>query len=266
MQITSLQNPRIKSIAKLQSSKRERQRERLSVVEGREEIVLALQAGHRPRTVLSAPTLARQPLPDFDGELLTVSGTVFHKLSYRENPDGWLAIFESPTRSVEDLQLGDAPLLIVMEAIEKPGNLGAILRTADAAGVDGVLVCDRRAEIFSPNVVRASRGTLFSVPIVELSSVGALAYLRQRGIQIVASTPSADASFTAVDLSGPLAVAVGAEDTGLSGFWLEQADCQVRIPMRGKANSLNVSVAAALIVYEAVRQRAWSTGRSVSQA
>ena len=153
------------------------------------------------------------------------------------------------------MTLGDWPLLIIAKSIEKPGNLGAILRTADAAGVDALLVCDPRVDLYNPNVVRASRGALFTVPSVETSNESALEFLRKRGIKIAAATPQAAAEYTRQDLRGPLAVAVGTEDKGLTNFWLQQSDFKVRIPMTGKVNSLNVSIATALIVYEAARQR-----------
>ncbi len=255
LDITSLQNPRVKQIVKLRDDKKQRQREGLMLVEGYDEISLALEAGHLPRTVLSAPELVRRQIKDTGGESLSVSPAVFEKMSQRENPDGWLAVFPIPRVLLEDLNLGDSPLIIVAEAIEKPGNLGAILRTADAAHVDAVLVCDPRVDAYSPNVVRASRGTVFTVPLVETKSSQALAYLQARGIQLLAATPSADIEYTRLNLRGPLAVVVGTEDLGLSPLWMSQADIQVKIPMMGRVNSLNVSIATALIVYEVVRQR-----------
>jgi RNA methyltransferase, TrmH family len=255
LDITSLQNPRVKQIVKLRDDKKERQREGVMLVEGYDEISLAMGAGHTPRTILTAPDLIRRQITGTSAETLTVSRAVFEKMSQRENPDGWLAIFPIPHVALEDLQLGHSPLIIVAEAIEKPGNLGAILRTADAARVDAVLVCDPRVDAYSPNVVRASRGTVFTVPVVETKSSQALDFLQQRGIQILAATPSADLEYTRRDLRGPLAVAVGTEDLGLSPLWMERADTRVKIPMLGKVNSLNVSIATALIVYEVVRQR-----------
>jgi TrmH family RNA methyltransferase len=149
----------------------------------------------------------------------------------------------------------EIPLVIVAESIEKPGNLGAILRTADAAHVDALLVCDPRVDVWNPNVVRASRGSLFNVPVVECDNASALAWLKSRKTHIVAATPSANALYTDVDLREPAAIAVGTEDEGLTDFWILNADVKVKIPMMGKVNSLNVSVSTALIVYEAVRQR-----------
>jgi TrmH family RNA methyltransferase len=180
---------------------------------------------------------------------------VFEKVSYRENPDGWLAVFPTPSKSLSDIKLSTVPFLIVAESIEKPGNLGAILRTADAAGVDAILVCDPHTDIYNPNVVRASRGTLFTIPTVELSNMDAFNFLQDNRISIIAATPQAEAEYTQQDLSGPVAVTVGTEDKGLSDFWLQRADLKVKIPMAGKVNSLNVSIATAVIVYEAKRQR-----------
>lgn len=255
MHITSLQNPQVKALHKLGSSKRERDREGLMLVEGYDEISLALAAGHVPRTLLTAPSLTQKRLDEIAAEHITLSEIVFNKLSHRENPDGWLAVFATPKLHLTGLKLNTPPLILVLEAIEKPGNLGAILRTADAAAVDAVLVCDQRADIYSPNVVRASRGALFSVPIVVTSNTDALEYLHKRGVKIVAATPDGDITYTRSDLTGPLALVVGTEDQGLTRFWLDSANIKVQIPMVGKVNSLNVSVAAALLVYEARRQR-----------
>ncbi len=255
MQITSPQNPRIKHISRLRGDARQRRRDGLMLVEGWDEISLAQSAGHRPQTIVSAADLVKRPLVAPGAESLQVSRTVFEKLSNRENPDGWLAVFSVPDLHIEDLSLGASPLLVVIEALEKPGNQGAILRTCDAAGVDGVIVCDPRADLYGPNVVRASRGTVFTVPAATATSASALEFLRERGILIAAATPAAEGVYTQQDLSGPLAIALGTEDRGLSETWLGQADVMLRIPMRGRINSLNVSVAAALILYEALRQR-----------
>ncbi len=253
--ITSLQNPRVKQIVKLRDDKKERQREGLMLVEGYDEISLALEAGFRPRTLLTAPELVRREMRQVDAEKVTVAAAVFEKMSYRENPDGWLALFPIPRLSLDDLTLSESPLIVIAESVEKPGNLGAILRTADAAHVDAVLVCDPRVDAYSPNVVRASRGAIFTVPVVETKNASALTWLQRSGIRVLAATPSAEAEYTRQDLRGPLAVAVGTEDQGLSDFWMDQADLRVKIPMLGKVNSLNVSIATALIVYEALRQR-----------
>jgi RNA methyltransferase, TrmH family len=255
MDITSLQNPRVKHIVRLRDEKRQRREDGLMLVEGYDEIQLALLAGYKPRTVLSAPELISREISVENVERITVNRGVFEKMSYRENPDGWLAIFPIPHASLDDLKPGDSPLVIIAESVEKPGNLGAILRTADAARVDALLVCDPRVDIWNPNVVRASRGAVFSVPTVECDNASALEWLKTQNISILAATPSAEEPYSAIDLRQPIAVAVGAEDEGLTDFWMSKADRRVKIPMMGKVNSLNVSVSTALIVYEAVRQR-----------
>lgn len=255
MDITSLQNPRVKHIAKLRDDKRQRQKDGLMLVEGYDEIQLALSAGHKPQTILTAPELASRQLDGGASEIITANRAVFEKISYRENPDGWLGIFAIPYTSLEDLNLSELPLVIIAESLEKPGNLGAILRTADAARVDAILVCDPRVDAYSPNVVRASRGTIFTVPVVETASTQALVFLQQRGIQVLAATPSAEVKYSDVNMREPIAIAVGTEDEGLTNFWMSNADMKVHIPMMGRVNSLNVSVSTALILYEAVRQR-----------
>ncbi|HMD80082.1 MAG TPA: RNA methyltransferase [Anaerolineales bacterium] len=255
MDITSSQNPRVKYIVRLRDDKRQRQKDGLMLVEGFDEVQLALAAGYKPQSVLTAPELVARQIDEVSAESITVNRPVFEKMSYRQNPDGWLAVFPIPRISLDNLKLRPSPLMIVAESIEKPGNLGAILRTADAAKVDALLVCDPQVDAYSPNVVRASRGAIFTVPVIETSSAQAAVFLQRNGIRILAATPSAKDEFTRQDLRGPLAVAVGTEDEGLSEFWLSQADIAVKIPMLGKVNSLNVSVSTALIIYEAIRQR-----------
>lgn len=255
MDITSLQNPKVKYIVKLREDKRQRQRDGLMLVEGRDELTLALDSGLKPHTLLTAPELASVSLDISFADITTVTRAVFEKISYRENPDGWLGIFPIPRNSLDDLKFSEIPLVIVAESVEKPGNLGAILRTADAAQVDAVIVCDPRVDLWNPNVIRASRGAVFTVPTVEVESPNALAWLRSRKMRVLAATPSAEALYTDVNLREPLAILVGTEDEGLTDFWMQNADLKVKIPLMGKVNSLNVSIATALITYEAVRQR-----------
>ena len=203
MHISSLQNLHIKYIVKLRDDKRQRQHDKLMLVEGWDEINLALASGHQPQTLLTAPELASRQIENVHAETITVSKAVFEKISYRENPDGWLGIFPIPKFSLDDLKLNTPPLLIVAEFIEKPGNLGAILRTADAAGVDALLLCDPRIDLYNPNVVRASRATLFTVPCIEAANELALAFLRKRGIKIIAATPQAEARIYAPGFARP---------------------------------------------------------------
>jgi RNA methyltransferase, TrmH family len=255
MDITSLQNARIKYYVKLRDDKKTRKQDELMLVEGYDEIQLAVAAGHIPQTLLSAPELVSREIRGSFPETFTVNRAVFEKLSYRDNPDGWMGVFPIPHISLNDLKLSQSPLLIVAESIEKPGNLGAMLRTADAAGVDAVLLCDPRVDLWNPNVVRASRGAVFSVPTIECDNASALEWLKHREIRVLAATPSAQVMYSAVDMREAVAIAVGTEDEGLTDFWMSNADMKVLIPMMGKVNSLNVSVSTALIVYEAVRQR-----------
>lgn len=255
MDITSLQNPRVKHLVKLREDKKQRQKDGMILVEGYDELTLALACGFQPQTLLSAPELASQTLTVPNAEIVTVSRAVFEKISYRDNPDGWLGLFPMPTSNLDGLKLSANPLVIVAESVEKPGNLGAILRTADAAHVDALLVCDPRVDVWNPNVIRASRGAVFAVPVVEVRSPEALSWLRSRKMRVLAATPSAEEMYTNVNMQGPLAIAVGTEDEGLTDFWLQNSDLRVKIPMTGKVNSLNVSIAAALMTYEAVRQR-----------
>ena len=255
MDITSLQNPRVKYIVKLRDDKHLRREDGLMLVEGYDEIQLALSAGHQPQTLFSVPELASRQIQVGSTEHITVNRAVFEKMSYRENPDGWLGVFPIPSVSLDDLKLSEPSLVIVAESIEKPGNLGAILRTADAAHVDAVLVCDPRVDIWNPNVVRASRGTVFSVSTIECDNAAALEWLKSQKIRVLAATPTAEAVYSDINLREPVAIAVGTEDEGLTDFWMSKADVKVKIPMLGKVNSLNVSVSTALIVYEAVRQR-----------
>jgi TrmH family RNA methyltransferase len=260
--ITSLQNPRIKQLVALRD-RRAREEAGATLVEGYEELSLALSAG-TPRALYYCPALLRDPaqndllrrVQQMNGvEVVEVNERAFEKIAYRDHPDGWLAVFPLPQRGLADLRLGANPLLIVAEGLEKPGNLGAILRTADAAGVDALISCDPVTDLGNPNVVRSSKGTLFSVPVAEASSAETIEWLRAHGIRIVAATPQANLIYADADLSGPIAIAVGAEKPGLSDKWLAQADVRVQIPMVGRVNSLNVSIATALLVYEAFKQR-----------
>jgi TrmH family RNA methyltransferase len=255
MDITSLQNPQIKHIVRLREDKRQRQKDGLMLVEGYDELTLALGSGLKPLSILTAPEIISRAMDIINADVTTVTRVVFEKISYRDNPDGWLGIFPIPQTALEDLTLKPSPLVIVAESVEKPGNLGAILRTADAAHVDALLVCDPRVDLWNPNVVRASRGAVFTVPTVEVVSSTALAWLKSRKMRVLAATPSAEVMYTDVDLQEPTAIAVGTEDEGLTDFWMQNADVKVKIPMMGKVNSLNVSNATALITYEAIRQR-----------
>jgi len=264
--ISSLQNPIVKQILHLRD-RRERDKSKLFLIEGYREILRAFDAGWTFDTLLICSQLFLgsnedaliQKIASCGTKVITTVDKVFHKISYRDRPDGLLAIAPQRTLTLNDLENpakeSILPFYIVAEAIEKPGNLGTILRSSDAVGVDGLIVCDRCTDIYNPNVVRASVGTLFTVPTVEAQGEETLLWLKERGIAILAATPQAKHEFTQVDLVRPLAIAVGTEQLGLSERWMQQADLQVRIPMKGVADSLNVAMATTLLLYEVLRQR-----------
>lgn len=264
LKITSLQNQRVKEVVKLRD-RRERDRSQLFLIEGYREIKRAVDAGRKIATLYICPEFF---LGENEEELIrkaaleTVCCTkeVFQKLSYRDRPDGLLAVAPIQHKTLGDLEKilegVKEPFILVAESIEKPGNLGTILRSSDAAGVDAVIVSDPTTDIHNPNVVRSSVGTLFTVPVIEAASVETLAFLRKKKVKIVAATPSASQFFTEADLRGAVAILVGTEQLGLSPLWMEAADTSVKIPMLGTADSLNVATATTLLLYEVVRQRA----------
>lgn len=273
--ITSLQNPRLKQLVKLRD-RRPRDEAGLFLIEGYREVKRALEAGVKPVELYcgadwflgaNEPELIEEAQRS-GAQVFDLSKEAFAKVSYRDRPDGLLAVAPQWKRTLADLDRisdGDAtpssrsasgdPFFLVIEAIEKPGNLGTILRSADAAGIDGVIVCDPVTDIFNPNVVRSSTGVLFSMPIVVAAGGEVRAWLAARRIRAVATTPAATALYTGSDLRGPLAIIMGSEQYGLSEFWLKASDLLVRIPMAGQADSLNVAMATVIALFEAVRQR-----------
>jgi len=257
-ELTSTRNPRVKQLVAL---RRRRTRDELGVtlIDGYDEIRLALDAGVRPEAVYHCAAYDASDPGGLAGrvaaEVVPVSRDVFAKISYRENPDGWLAVVPAPATELASLELPERPLLLVCEAVEKPGNLGAMLRTADAAGVAAVIGAGPVTDWGNPNLVRASKGTVFSVPVASAPTAAVVDWLAGRGIALVATSPDAEATLDRIDLTGPTAIAVGAESVGLSDELMAAAQHTVRIPMFGRVNSLNVSATAAIAVYEAVRQR-----------
>lgn len=261
--ITSLQNSRIKSIVKLQEKSQERRREGLFVVEGVNEIRQVLNSGLKIDSVFLCPEVMKElTVADFEGSaVFHVSPAVFEKIAYREDSGGALLVVHSPASTLSALMLSANPLLIVLESVEKPGNLGAILRTADGAGADAVIVCDPRTDIWNPNVIRSSIGCVFSVPAVSATSEETLRFLKDKNIRVLAAALPGSVRHDRADFSAPSAIVFGTEADGLSDFWLKNADEVIRIPMLGKADSLNVSTSAAIIVYEAQRQRGFQANR-----
>ena len=260
--ISSLQNPRVKQLVKLRD-RRPRDEAGVFLVEGYREIRRALEKNVKlvemyfsPEWFLgeNEPALIEQARAA-GAQVFELSKDAFAKVAYRERPDGLLAVAPQWRRALADLPAKAEPFYLVVEAIEKPGNLGTILRSADAAGCDAVIVCDPVTDIFNPNVVRASTGVLFSVPLVVEESTRVHAWLKEKGVHMAATTPAAEKIYSDVNLRGPLAVVMGSEQYGLSKFWLENCDTPVRIPMAGQADSLNVAMATIITLFEAVRQR-----------
>ncbi len=262
-QITSPQNPFIKNIAVLGAKARDRREQGLFVAEGLREVELAFRSGFEAAAVLFEEAVTSFSIVENllknavvpPAEVIATNAQVFEKVAYRTGVPNVVAVFKMKSPSLADLRLSENPLLLIMESVEKPGNLGAMLRTADAAGVDAVLVCDPHTDIFNPNAIRASLGAIFTVPVVALPSEEAVAFLRSNNIKIMATWLEAAKPLYSADLRQPLAFVLGTEATGISNYWVEQADERLIIPMTGQVDSLNVSASAAIVLFEAVRQR-----------
>lgn len=255
--MTSAQNAKVK-LAKKLWKRRERENSQLFLIEGYRELSRAKNI--EIEALFICPELflgsnEEQLIASIDAPLYECYESLFRSLSYRDRPDGLLAIAKQKHLTLDDLPLSKRPFFVIAEAIEKPGNLGTILRSSDACGVDGVIVCDRCTDIHNPNVVRASVGTLFTQPVVEATTDEIFAWLKKNNIAIVSATPMADTLYTDVDLTGGIAIVVGTEQYGLTDRWMDEADLQVNIPMNGVADSLNVAMATTLLLYEALRQR-----------
>ncbi|AFZ68968.1 TrmH family RNA methyltransferase [Deinococcus peraridilitoris] len=255
--ITSPQNPEIKALARLKD-RRDRERDGYFLIEGTRELSRALQGGVQVERVYLCKELLRPEGHDLlltlsGPELLTVSRVAFDKLSVRENPDGLVGI--APLRTWDLPALPQRSLVLVLAGLEKPGNLGALLRTADAVGVDAVIIAGRGADLHNPNVIRASQGSVFSLPLTVMTDEDALAFLRDRGITLFAVTPEGAQSYWHAELTGSVALVLGTEHSGLDPVWKAAARERLSIPMQGAADSLNVATAGALVLYEALRQR-----------
>jgi len=266
--INSLTNPRIKNILKLQANSRDRREQNLFVIEGYREISRALASGIEIKELYVCPELDRQGRSE---ELLNrnsriqvfeVGKAAFSRIAYREGSDGLVTLAVPRNLSLNELKLSLNPLILILESVEKPGNLGAIMRTADAAGIDAVIVCDPLIDIYNPNAIRSGVGCIFSVQVVTCTSVEAIEWLRRNKIKVYTAALTENAlTYHQVDFMGPSAIVMGTEATGLSSEWLEKSDARIIIPMKGIADSLNVSTSAAVLVFEAVRQR--EKGRGV---
>ncbi len=258
--LTSTANPRVKSLARLQNASA-RRASGLFTVETARELERALDAGFALAELylcddVPADDVLVQQAIENDAELIEITRRILDKVTYRQNPQGMIAVLEARHASLDELALGDPPLVVVCSGLEKPGNLGAILRTADAAGIDAVFIDSPEADVFNPNCIRASTGAVFTLPVVCESGKVLRDYLEEKDITLVAATPDAAVAHTRAPFTEASAIVLGSEDRGLDPAWRCSATCMVCIPMFGEVDSLNVSVTAAVLMYEARRQRA----------
>lgn len=287
-QITSSSNPKIKNLLLLQEKSKARREQGLFVVEGKRELEHCIEAGYKVHTVFVCPEILEASAPFDSAEnyflgrcpknqnsaeyvlrrpsreappscsvpsIIEVSEQVYRKIAYREGTEGIIAEVEAKHIGLEDLALPENPLIMVLEAVEKPGNLGAVLRSADAARAHAVIVCDPLTDLYNPNLIRASIGAIFTVPTVAASSEETIAFLKARGIQILTAQLQDSSLYYDVDMKCGTAIVMGTESTGLTDVWRRAASAHIRIPMLGQLDSLNVSVSASILLFEAVRQR-----------
>ena len=263
--VTSAQNQKIKELLALQEKSRARKAAGLFVVEGRRELGHCLDAGFVPRTLfICGEILTEEELNDLLGKaerlnpkvgVVQIPYELYGKIAYREGTEGVIAEVEYRERTLDSVKLGDKPLVIVLESVEKPGNLGAVLRSADAAGADAVIICDPLTDLYNPNLVRASIGAVFTLQVAAASSEETIEWLKARNIQILTAQLQDSSLYYDTDMTVPTAIVMGTESTGLTDIWRKAADAHIRIPMLGRLDSLNVSVSAAILLYEALRQR-----------
>jgi len=262
--ITSTQNDAVKHVVRLRD-RRPREKEHLTVLEGYREVTRAREYGMKLLEIYFSPShfLGQNEFPLLETlasegvRVVEVAPFLLDKMAYRERPEGLIAIAEMKNHFLKDMPYRDGGLYLVAEAVEKPGNLGSMLRSADAAGVDGFILCNKCTDLYNPNVIRASTGALFSVPLAEAENQEAFDWLKAHNIKILAATPHTDFNYTDVDLTQSVAIVVGTEQTGLTELWMKHSDLPVRIPMLGKIDSLNVATATTILLYEAARQRHW---------
>lgn len=259
--ITSTQNPKVKSLLALEKP-RERRKQQLFIIEGKKEISMAIEAGYKIGNLFFCDELidvADIPAQLKDEKLLIpVSKEVFDKMAVREGTGGMIAVAEMRVHELNQIQLSKNPLILILEGVEKPGNLGAILRTADAAKVDAVIICDTQTDFYNPNVIRSSLGCVFTKQVAAATSEETIAWLRKNNIAIYCTYLQASQPYHTIDYQKPSAIVMGTEATGLTDVWVKQANANIIIPMLGKIDSMNVSTAAAVVVFEARRQRGFN--------
>ena len=259
--ITSTQNPRIKRLLSLQQKAGERRRAGLFVAEGLRELSHCCEGGFVAEEIYFCPSLLQGDAANFldkwaaEAVWHQVSPEVYGRIAYRGTTEGVVAVIRERKLTLDDLQLRENPLFVVLESVEKPGNLGAVLRSADAAGADAVLIGDPLTDLYNPNLIRASIGAVFTVPVVAAPSAQLISFLQERNIQILTAQLQDSSLYYETDMRRGIAIVMGTESTGLTQQWRLAADAHIRIPMLGRLDSLNVSVSAAILLFEAVRQR-----------
>ena len=262
--ISSIQNPEVRQLEHWSRKSRDRRKAGRFVLEGLRELQLALRGGYRPEKLYFCPDIlpgdTLEGLPGLGGcPRVSLSPEVYRHLAYRGKTEGVIGLMHTKEHRLRDLEgLSEAPLILVAESPEKPGNIGALLRTADAAGLDAVIIADPRGDLYNPNVIRSSVGCLFTVPVATGSSREILEFLRERDMQVLGAALGDSKRYDLVDYTKPTAIVVGTESTGLTAFWMQHCDSRVAIPMLGAIDSMNVSVAASILIFEAKRQRGFA--------
>lgn len=252
--ITSSANPKFKRLIALLQKSSERRENALFTVEGVREISHCIEAGYKPDCIFFCPDIvSEETLPQC--RHFALSAGLYAKAAYREGTEGAIGVFQAIEHPLSSLHLKDNPLIAVLESVEKPGNLGAVLRTCDAAGADALIICDPRTDLYNPNLIRASIGAVFTVPTAVCTTAQAISFLKSKGIRILTAQLQDSSLYYDCPMTKGTAIVMGTEATGLSDKWRQAADAHIRIPMLGKLDSLNVSVSAAILLYEAVRQR-----------
>lgn len=252
--ITSSANPKFKRLIALLQKSSERRESALFTVEGVREISHCIEAGYKQDCIFFCPDIvSEETLPQC--RHFALSAGLYAKAAYREGTEGAIGVFQAIEHPLSSLHLKDNPLIAVLESVEKPGNLGAVLRTCDAAGADALIICDPRTDLYNPNLIRASIGAVFTVPTAVCTTAQAITFLKSKGIRILTAQLQDSSLYYDCPMTKGTAIVMGTEATGLSDKWRQAADAHIRIPMLGKLDSLNVSVSAAILLYEAVRQR-----------
>jgi TrmH family RNA methyltransferase len=258
--ITSTQNPYIKELVQLKDKSRVRKKTQTFLIEGLREINLAIKGGYTIQTILFDASITEKLIDQIENisgvEVIEISSEVYKKLALRDTTEGIMAVAKTKNLTLNELHLSTKkPLILVAEAPEKPGNIGALLRTADAAGIDAVLIANPKTDMYNPNIIRSSVGCIFTTTIATGTTEEIIGFLKQQNINIYGAALTASVEYQTIDYTQPSAIVVGTEATGLTSKWLENTTKNIIIPMRGAIDSMNVSVSAAIIIFEGVRQR-----------